>query len=128
MDISQTLDFLANLCEHAESARRIGDRVPLIELGRQPATAHYYANVVKLAALSPEQWAQQFPQLVAQADALRVRAEAVVAQAIQLELQAEQIAALKSQIEHLITVKQRESQAQKGALAPAYTSAEEDQL
>lgn len=101
MNIPESLDFLAALCAQAESARRQGNRAPLLELGRHPATAHYFANVVKLATLSPQQWAAQFPQYVAQVDMLRLGAKRAASQALQLELQAGQIVALERQIDRL---------------------------
>jgi hypothetical protein len=132
MNIPQTLDFLAAVCEQAEHAHYQGNGAPLRELGRHPALAHYYANVVKLAALTPQQWADRFPPLVADADALRQRGEQTARQALELELQAGQIAALEAQIDRLAaalretSVERRIPQDQKGAdVAPAETAAEE---
>lgn len=68
----KTLDFLKELCEHV-NAERAGGNIALLEhlSTRSPAFKYYFINVHQIKALTTEHFAQQHPQLMAEAELFR---------------------------------------------------------
>jgi hypothetical protein len=73
MDTMQTLNWLREQCGEAIEQARRGDTLLANHLGANPALAHYFANVHNLRALTPSQWAQNYPHFLREAE--RIRAE-----------------------------------------------------
>ena len=125
IDKQKTLTWIAGLSELALQESRKGNTSPATRLGSDPTTQYYFHSVHCLKTITPDQWALNFPEQLAEIDSQRryqeqqqsvMEATAKVAtlEDENAEMKA-MIAALDAKIESLIVAQQPKGRKPKAA-------------
>jgi hypothetical protein len=103
VDIQKTLTFLDEMCQTAVTEGRQGNPAQLNRLARNPMIAHYLNNVALRTSIPAQQWAEQFPQYIAEADALRESYEHATGQDARMTALEGRLGSLEGKIDTVIT-------------------------
>lgn len=71
IDKQKTLTWIAGLSELALQESRKGNTSPATRLGSDPTTQYYFHSVHCLKTITPDQWALNFPEQLAEIDSQR---------------------------------------------------------
>jgi hypothetical protein len=97
----KTLDFLHELSEDAYAEAKTGNTSLVNRLSKQSSGFQYYfVNVAQMKALSPEQFALQYPSLLNESEAFRLEYE----KSLKADENAERLTRVEAGLEELKTL------------------------